>query len=110
MPDPRREMQPHNLLVALVGPGANALPVHVLQPVGEKLSDFLLRSGDEYALLLLVQRCLELFLNLPSCFSVEEFALSSFERELSCPPAVLAPVDRALAASAFCHDGTPFLS
>src|SRR5260370_41373018 len=108
MSDSRCKVQSYNLLVSLVGARANAPFMHALQPVGEKLSDFLLRSGDEYALLLLVQRCLELFLNLPSCFSVEEFALSSFERELSCPPAVLAPVDRALASSAFCHDGTPF--
>src|SRR6202035_2840653 len=103
-------MQPHDLLVALVGPRANALSMHVLQPVGEELPDFLLRSGDEYALLLLVQGCLELFLNLLSSLSVEEFALSSFERDLRCPPAVLAPVDGALAASTFCHEGTPFLS
>ena len=100
MPDPRRQMQSYDFLVALVGASADAPFVHVLQPVGEKLPDFLLRSCDEYALLLLVQCFLELFLNLLSRFPIVEFALSSFKRDLSCPPAVFTPVDGAFATPA----------
>src|SRR2546426_8316040 len=78
--------------------------------MGEKLPNFLLWSGDKHTLLLLVQSGLELFLNLLSRFSVEEFALSSFKRDFCCPPTVFTLVDGAFATSAFCHKGTPFVA
>src|SRR6266516_4330467 len=74
----------------------------------EKLVNFLLWPGDEHPFLLLIQCCLELFLHLLSCFSVEKLALPAFKRDFCCPPTVFTPVNGAFTTSAFCHKGTPF--
>src|SRR5450432_2934713 len=103
------QMQPYNLLISLIGSRTNTLFMYILQPMSEKMSDFLLGTCDKHPLLLLIQCCFELFLNLPSRFSVEEFALSSLKCDFCCPATVFTPVNRAFAISAFCHKGTPFI-